>query len=205
MLISRVHVFLEFCQVRLPRSAVQVHWACHPLPSRRREGLQEAATSATGSRNRPATSCQFLCQSETRSSTSIPPITPECVISEFRSWRLSEPARQLRLMKLVTYTQFCLSVLPELCSWTENGLVNGALGTVCDIRWSAGSDWRRDPPFAILVLSTNTAVQPYIQTDMAVARLFPCSGLLGNLCEARYSTASPDTVPIDSGVCDNCA
>jgi ATP-dependent exoDNAse (exonuclease V) alpha subunit len=35
--------------------------------------------------------------------------------------------------------------------WTENGLVNGALGTIHDIIWSAGSDCRRDPPFAVLV------------------------------------------------------
>jgi len=39
--------------------------------------------------------------------------------------------------------------------WTENGLVNGALGTVRDITWSAGSDWRRDPPFAVLVAFDN--------------------------------------------------
>ena len=39
--------------------------------------------------------------------------------------------------------------------WTENGLVNGALGTVHDIIWSAGSDWCRDPPFAVLVAFDN--------------------------------------------------
>ena len=39
--------------------------------------------------------------------------------------------------------------------WTENGLVNGALGTVCDITWPADSDWRRDPPLAVLVAFDN--------------------------------------------------
>jgi hypothetical protein len=35
--------------------------------------------------------------------------------------------------------------------WIENGLVNGALGTIHDIIWLASLDCRRDPPFAVLV------------------------------------------------------
>jgi hypothetical protein len=35
--------------------------------------------------------------------------------------------------------------------WIENRLVNGALGTIHDIIWSASLDCYRDPPFAVLV------------------------------------------------------
>ena len=35
--------------------------------------------------------------------------------------------------------------------WIERGLVNGALGTIRDISWKTGADWRRDPPFALIV------------------------------------------------------
>jgi len=31
--------------------------------------------------------------------------------------------------------------------WIERGLVNGALGTIRDISWKTGADWRRDPLF----------------------------------------------------------
>lgn len=48
--------------------------------------------------------------------------------------------------------------------WTENGLVNGKLGTVCDIIWKEGSDCRKDPPFAVLV-SFDDYVGPTMTTD----------------------------------------
>ena len=54
--------------------------------------------------------------------------------------------------------------------WTENSLVNAALGTVHDI--SVESLRLR-----FWYISTNTAGRPYIETDMLAAKLFPCSGL----------------------------
>jgi ATP-dependent DNA helicase PIF1 len=35
--------------------------------------------------------------------------------------------------------------------WTEQGLVNGAIGTVTDIVWEAAEDWTKVPPYAIFV------------------------------------------------------
>jgi hypothetical protein len=35
--------------------------------------------------------------------------------------------------------------------WVERGLVNGALGTVHNIIWTPGTDWRKEPPLALLV------------------------------------------------------
>jgi len=35
--------------------------------------------------------------------------------------------------------------------WTERGLVNGAMGTVYNIVWRQGDDWRTTPPLAVLV------------------------------------------------------
>jgi hypothetical protein len=35
--------------------------------------------------------------------------------------------------------------------WTENGLVNGSLGTVRDIRWEEGKDPSKDLLLAIMV------------------------------------------------------
>jgi hypothetical protein len=36
--------------------------------------------------------------------------------------------------------------------WTENGFVNGSLGTIRDIVWEEGKDPSKDLPLAIMVL-----------------------------------------------------
>ena len=81
--------------------------------------------------------------------------------------------------------------------WTENGLVNGALGTVRDMVCRL----RLASRFAILVHFDKYSGPALYPDRYAGSKVVPVySGIY-----ARFDATSPNTVPVDRGICDNCA
>jgi ATP-dependent DNA helicase PIF1 len=79
--------------------------------------------------------------------------SPVLIIRSTNRPELKPPASSDEAGNLHNVLLLCVGARVMLTEnlWTENGLVNGALGTVMDILWSQESNCHEDPPLAVMV------------------------------------------------------